>query len=252
MKFIPALTAMLFLVTPLSAAAMETADLKTGVKREMDAAQFSPDGAGPFPAVIVLHGSGGVDRADILYARRLADEGYVALVPNYMGAYRITTLTHVDVFRVHAAAIDADLEVAAEMLRASPKVAGGKIGAVGFSYGGYFAAWLAAVGKVDTAVSYYGALTADGSDKDMARLKAAFSDASAPLLILHGATDRVTPVDIARQFDTLLQAAGARHELHVYDGVGSRFERDPSSSLEQEASRESWMRMLAFLGRALR
>ena len=79
------------------------------------------------------------------------------------------------------------------MLRANPKVAGGKVAAIGFSNGGYFAMWLAGAGKVDAGVSYYGALSGAGSDKTLSRFKSTFSANSSPVLILHGTSDRTVP-----------------------------------------------------------
>ena len=56
------------------------ADTVGGPANEARGELFAPAGAGPFPAVVVLHGCDGVGRHDRLWARQLASWGYVALI----------------------------------------------------------------------------------------------------------------------------------------------------------------------------
>jgi Dienelactone hydrolase family len=70
---------------PSSAA--ETA-IKVGVHNTMQATLITPAGLGPYPGVLVLHTSGGLEPADLEFARQLAREGYVCLVPDLRGRIR--------------------------------------------------------------------------------------------------------------------------------------------------------------------
>jgi len=98
-----------------------------------------------------------------------------------------------------AGPIYADLVDAVTVLQHTGGVNGAKIGAVGFSNGGYFALWLAATSKVQARVSYYGALSGAGTDKSLARFAQVFTASSSPVLILHGTADDTVPVAAARE-----------------------------------------------------
>lgn len=226
-------------------------DLMVGVKHEMKAQLFVPDGPGPFPGVLVLHTSGGLQPADTAFAEHLAQEGYVAMVPAFLDAYGITARTRRQSFTTDAEAIYADLAASVETLRHEPKVAGGKVGAVGFSNGGYFAMWLAATGKIDAGVSYYGAISGAGTDRPLARFRDAFGKGSAPVLIMHGTADDTVPVQVARHLANILTAKQCVYELQIYPGAGHRFER-ANNAADTAAAADSWQRTVAFLGKYLK
>ncbi|MGE5538653.1 MAG: dienelactone hydrolase family protein [Gemmatimonas sp.] len=233
-------------------AAAETQKLTVGVHRQMDATLFAPDGPGPYPAVLVLHTSGGLKQADLDYARQLADEGYVCLVPAFLDAYGLAAFSRVETFTVHASDIYDDFVAAIAQLRTNPKVAGGKVAAVGFSNGGYFAMWLAGTGKVDAGVSYYGALTGAGSDKTLSRFASAFTANSSPVLILHGTSDRTVPVAAAERLQSIIERAGSPVTMQLYKGVGHQFERELRNDETRAAAADAWTHTLAFLSARLR
>jgi carboxymethylenebutenolidase len=229
----------------------ETRTLTVGVKSAMNATLIAPDGPGPYPGVLILHTSGGLRPADLDYAKRLSEQGYVCLVPAFMEAYGITEARRAQTFTVHASDVYRDLVAAVETLRGIDKVAGGRIGAVGFSNGGYFALWLAATGKIDTGVAYYAALTGAGTDKDLVRFSSIFSTASAPVLVLHGSNDLTVPVGAARRLASILDRAKSPHELRIYDGADHAFERGQQTAAARAAADDAWGRTLAFLGERL-
>src|SRR5262245_34095727 len=104
-------------LTPLVAGAADSVQLKVGVGQKMEATLFKPAGAGPFPAVIVLHTSSGLRPADLTYASQLADEGYICLVPDFFTPYGLTQNTRRDTFTTHAQAIYADFMSALDTLK---------------------------------------------------------------------------------------------------------------------------------------
>jgi dienelactone hydrolase len=162
------------------------AAIMVGVNHKMRAYLYAPEGAGPFPAVLVLHTSGGLESQDTDYAQRLTQQGY-------------------------------------------------------------FAVWLAATGKVQAAIGYYGAYSGAGTDKPLSRFRQAFSKPSSPVLILHGTSDGTVPILVTQTLAGIVSGASAPVELKLYDGVGHRFERDPSSPAATAASSDAWQRSLAFL-----
>jgi carboxymethylenebutenolidase len=231
-------------LTP-SAFADSTA-IKVGVARTMQAHLMTPDGPGPYPAILLLHTSGGLQSADLAFARRLVGEGYVVLVPAFLDAYGIRPQTRQAAFTTYAEPIHADLVASLDQLRANPKVDGNRLAAIGFSNGGYFALWLAAAGQARAGVSYYGALTGAGSDRALDRFRQAFTSQSAPVLILHGADDSTVPIGKAIELDSILTAARAPHEFHQYPGAEHRFDRDGGAANEAAAA-DAWRRTLDFL-----
>lgn len=182
---------------PAGAIAADTVQLKTGANQAMEATLYRPTGAGPFPAVLVLHTSSGLRPPDHAYANRLADEGFVCLVPDFFTPYGLNQANRRLTFTTHAQAIYADFVAAINMLKGMKEVQADRIGAVGFSNGGYWALLLAANGHVQAGVSYYGALTGAATDKPLHAFQAAFTSKSSPVLVLHGARDSTVSVQFA-------------------------------------------------------
>jgi carboxymethylenebutenolidase len=238
----------LFLSTSIFAA--ETS-LKVGVKKNMDATLIAPDGPGPYPGVLMLHTSAGLQQADLDYARKLAAQGYVCLVPAFMDAYGIQAKTRQQTFTSDARDIYNDFLAAIDVLKSSDKVAGSKIGAIGFSNGGYFSMWLAATTKVDAGVSYYGALSGAGTDKELTRFSSTFDKNSAPVLILHGSDDHTVPVGAARHLGQIVKSAGSPYELQIYEGADHVFERDLRNDAQKAAAADAWDRTIKFFGEKL-
>jgi carboxymethylenebutenolidase len=229
----------------------DTTMVKVGVKKNMSAQLMTPDGPGPYPAILVLHTSGGLQSGDLEFAKRLVQEGYVTLVPSFLEAYGIRPQNRQSAFTIYAEPIYLDFIASLETLRSNEKVNGKKVAAIGFSNGGYFALWLAGTGQVQAGISYYGALTGAGTDKSLNRFRQAFSSKSAPVLILHGSDDSTVPVKNAIELDTILNAAQSPHEFHQYVGAEHRFERDSGASNEAAAA-DAWQRSQAFLNEFLK
>jgi len=239
------------LCLPRITAHAETTQLLVGVHQNMHAVLIAPDGPGPYPGILLLHTSGGLKSADLDYAQQLAKLGYVTLVPSFLDAYGITARSRRETFLDDAQPIYADLVAALQTLQQQPKVAGRKLGAIGFSNGGYFAMWLAATGKVQAGVSYYGALSGAGTDRNLDHFHDIFTHDSSPVLILHGTDDDTVPARAAQHLDALLEAAGSPHELKLYEGAGHQFERMPGLAADDAAAADAWQRTQAFFARYL-
>lgn len=248
------LAAMLSILAALAMLSAVSASAKSqwisvGASHEMRAYLVTPEGPGPFPAMLVLHTSGGLQGADTAFADRLSREGYVALVPAFLEAYSISPQQRRLAFTADAPSIFDDFTAALETLRRTEKVDGTRLAALGFSNGGYFALWLAAAGKVRCGVAYYGALIGAGTDASLLRFRNAFSSKSSPVLVLHGEADATVPVGAAYQLLEILRTAHAPYEAKIFPGADHVFDRALRNVADCAAAEEAWTLTSAFLRR---
>jgi dienelactone hydrolase len=236
----------------LAAPIRASTPLMVGVKHNMEAVLFAPPGSGPFPGVLELHATGGPRQGDLDFASQLADQGFVVLVPSFMKAHGITPQARRAAFTTEADGIYADLVSAIDTLRGLDSVHGGRVGVVGFADGGYFAAWLAATGRVQAAVTYYGDFAGAGTDKDLTRFRQLFTSSSAPMLILHGGDDYIDPVDGARHLATILDASHTQYDIELYPRTGNEFDRSIGRTDDRMAAADAWDRTVAFLAQVLK
>lgn len=223
--------------------------LKIGVNQKMEATLYKPPGAGPFPAVLVLHTSEGLSPGEHQFARMLAIKGgYVTLVPDFFKAYDLHQNIRDRTFTTHAQSIYADFASAIDMLKKMEGVQTDRVGAVGFSNGGYWALLLAAKGQVQAGVSHYGALNGAGTDNSLSAFQAAFTANSSPVLIMHGTDDRTVPSHYAEYLVSVLKKANAPHEFQLFRSAGHGW----NATHYVEAANESREQTLRFLNATLR
>jgi carboxymethylenebutenolidase len=223
--------------------------ITVGASGRMNAVLMTPEGPGPFSAIVVLQNSAGEKPEDMGFAKRLAREGYVVLVPYFFDAYGLQGNALQEAFTGKAQAIYSDLAASVDQLRKNAKVDSSKVGAIGFSNGGYFALWLAATGDVQAGVSFYGALTGAGTDNSMSFFRKVFSAGSSPVLILHGEADFTVSVAKASQLDSILTAKGSPHEYHVYSGTAKSMS---ANSADNPDAGDAWLRTKAFFAKNLK
>ena len=231
------------------AAAADPVQVKVGVGQKMEATLYRPAGAGPFPGVLVLHTSGGLRPSDHAYAERLAAEGYVCLVPDFFRAYSLNESIRQQTFTTYAQSIYADFVSAIDTLKKTDGAQADRIGAVGFSNGGYWALLLAARGDVRAGVSYYGAVTGAGTDRTLSVLRNAFTSKSSPVLVLHGARDATVLPRYAEELKAIMTDAKAPYEFQMYESAGHSYER---GNFDAEAAADSWQRTLRFFDTVLK
>jgi carboxymethylenebutenolidase len=134
-----------------------------------------------------------------------------------------------------------DFVSASGMLRSRPEV-NGKIGVVGFCYGGGIAHMLSTrLPDLNAAVPFYGNLPAPD---DAAKVKV-------PLQIhFAGVDERINAAWPA--YETALKAAGARYTAHQYAGTQHGFNNDTTPRFDAAAAKLAWERTLAFFNQNLR
>jgi len=218
---------------------------------------YRPAGSGPFPAMLVLHTSVGLFDHELTYGQWLADQGYVALVPDYFAPVGVTSGT-LDMKTFQADTVREDLARAIDCLRSLAYVDKTRVGTVGFSLGGYFALALGTREDVRAVIAYYaGACDPPVDEVCLARYPMATVAAQvrAPVLLLHGQADTVSPFAFIRATQDILQRAGKSSELVPYPGVGHAFDftnRAASPNYNPPATANAKARVVAFLQGTLR
>ena len=195
--------------------------------------------SGRLPAVLVIHENRGLNPHIEDIARRLALEGYLALAPDALsplGGYPGDEDKARALFQqLDQAKARQDFLAAYQHLKALPE-GNGKVGAVGFCYGGGVVSFLATrLPDLSGGVSFYGSPPAD---EDVARIKS-------PLLLHYaGADDRINAS--WPRFEAALKAAGVPHEAHLYPGVQHGFNNDTTPRYDEVAAKLAWQRTLDF------
>ena len=239
----------LSLLSPPAIAADPTSQtIKVGVRHNMEATLYTPDGPGPFPSVIVFHTSQGITEVDRSYCAGLAREGFICIVPAFLRAYGIKQDLKMATFTTDRDAILADFRsIIDETLGKHPKARPGAVGAVGFSNGGWFAVLLAAQGRIKGGVAYYGALVGVAQPRERNPFLQSYTAASSPVLLLGGANDTTMGTEPVRMLEQIIKGAGAPYELILYPDAEHGFDRNATRSGNTAAGIDAKARTLAFL-----
>ncbi|MFZ3320815.1 MAG: dienelactone hydrolase family protein [Usitatibacter sp.] len=189
--------------------------------------------------VVVFHENRGLNPYIEDVARRLAVEGYVAFAPDALtsvGGYPGDEEKAVKLFgTLDAKKRSADMMAAGPYLKSRPEC-DGKLGAVGFCFGGSMTNMLATkMPDLDAAVPFYGG---QPSAEDTAKIKA-------PLLIHYAGLDE--RIDAGwPAWETALKANGVKYEMHMYPNVNHGFHNDTTPRYDEAAAKLAWARTLAF------
>jgi len=199
------------------------------------------DETGPLGSVVVIHENRGLNPHIRDVARRMALEGFIALAPDFLspsgGTPDDEDKARDMIGKLDPAVTVADAEASLQFL-AGLDGANGKVGAIGFCWGGGLVNRLATKSpELKAAVAYYGA---QPPAKDVPAIKAA--------LLLHyaGLDERINAgIDAYRK---ALEENGKTFEIHVYDGVNHAFNNDTSAARYDKAAADlAWQRTVAFL-----
>jgi carboxymethylenebutenolidase len=195
---------------------------------------------GKLPGVVVYHENRGLNPYIEDVARRLAVENFVAFAPDALapvGGYPGDEEKAAQLFRqLDAKKRTEDLIAAAEFLKSRPECTG-KIGAVGFCYGGDIVNILATrMPDLGAAVPFYGL---QPSAADTAKIKA-------PLLIHYAELDQ--RIDAGwPAFEAALKANGIKYQMFMYAGANHGFHNDTTPRYDEAAAKLAWSRTTAFL-----
>jgi carboxymethylenebutenolidase len=196
--------------------------------------------SGKLPGVVVIHENRGLNPYIEDVARRLAIENYVAFAPDALtpvGGYAGDEEKAAQLFtQLDPAKRTEDLLAAAGFLKSRPECTG-KIGAVGFCFGGTVVNMMAVrIPDLGAAVPFYGG---QPSAADTAKIKA-------PLLIHYaGLDDRLNAGWPA--WETALKANGVKYQMYMYPGTNHGFHNDTTPRYDEPAAKLAWSRTTAFL-----
>ena len=220
---------------------------------EIQGTIYAPTGAGPWPAIVVMHGCGGPSPRTGVWGQRLADWGYVALVLDSFSARGVKSVCTTPGVVTPNMRV-ADVAGAIDFLAQRRDVAKGRFGLIGFSHGGSTAIRatqksfdLAKRGLVASVAYYPGCNPAFDRDVDV------------PLLILIGDKDDWTRADRCRTLQSsgfvkpdLVEATYYPDAIHAFDsntkdrivsgsgGKSHRLAYDPIAAPDAEARTKAY------------
>ena len=200
---------------------------------------------GKLPTVLVVHENRGLNPHIQDIARRLALDGFIAFAPDALyplGGYPGDEDAARELFpKLDQDKTHQDFLAAAAALKSLPQ-GNGKVGVVGFCYGGGIANYLATrIPDLAAAVPFYGN---QPSAEDTARIKA-------PLLLHYaGNDDRINAGWPA--YEAALKTHGVTYQAFVYPGVQHGFNNDTTPRYDDAAAKLAWQRTVEFFNAHLR
>ncbi len=233
-----------------------------------DAYLVRPDGAGPFPGVIVYQDAFGLRPRLEEMVDRIAARGYAVLAPNLL--YRAGRAPQFDlsdlgdperraealgkimplVGALDVASITRDAAAYLDFLAAQDGVAAGPVVIVGYCMGGMNALRTAEAhpDRVAGVASFHGGrMVTDRPDSPHLRVGAVTGE----LYFAHADNDRsMTPEHIAT-LEAALDAAGVRYRSEVYDGAGHGFTMADTAAYDEAGEKRHWENLFGFLDRVL-
>ena len=201
---------------------------------------------GKLPGILVIHENRGLNPHIEDIARRIALDNFVAFAPDALfplGGYPGTEEKARELFpKLDQTKTREDFVAAAAFLKARPESTG-KIGAVGFCYGGGMVNYLATRLGNDLAggVAFYGS---SPNVDDVAKIKA-------PLMIQSAEVDERINASWPA-FEQALKAANVRYERHLYPGTQHGFNNDTTPRYDAAAAKLAWERTIAFFNKYVR
>jgi carboxymethylenebutenolidase len=198
--------------------------------------------SGKLPAILVIHENRGLNPHIEDIARRLALDNFVAFAPDALfplGGYPGDEDKAREVFpKLDQAKTREDFVTALAWLKARPE-ANGKIGAVGFCYGGGIVNMLATrAPDLAAGVPFYGSAP---NLEDVPKIKAAMMVQSADV------DERINAAWPG--YEAALKAANVRYERHLYPKTQHGFNNDTTPRYDAAAAKLAWERTLAFFNK---
>lgn len=200
---------------------------------------------GKLPVILVVHENRGLNPHIEDIARRLALDNFIAFAPDALhplGGYPSDEDKARELFpKLDQAKTREDFLAAAAALKTLP-AGNGRLGVVGFCYGGGVANFLATrLPDLGAAVPFYGN---QPKAEEVAAIKS-------PLLIHYAAQDERINAGWPA-YESALKAAGVKYEAYIYPDVQHGFNNDTTPRFDEAAARLAWQRTIGFFNSHLR
>jgi dienelactone hydrolase len=214
-----------------------------------------PEEEGKRPGILVVHEAPGLDDHVKRRAEMLAALGYVALAADLYGGGAVAASPREAIARARALREDPDLlrrrlRTALDALAAVSAVDPGRLGAIGYCFGGMSVLELARTGApLAGVVSFHGVLET--------KRPAAPGDIKSKILVCTGAADPLVPGEQVAHFQAEMMTAGADWQVIAYGGAQHAFTNPAADSIplpgfgySRAADTRSWSAMKAFFDEA--
>lgn len=219
-------------------------------KTKFRALQVQPQGKGPYPAIVMLHGDFGLTEWTRKQADRLAEKGYLVLALDLYDGELPKTIEDAHILErgLEDRRVLASIKAAVDHLESLSTARKGPIGIIGWDCGGGYALDAAITDRrLKAAVMCYGRVTTD--PKKLASLEGS-------VLALFGGKDEGIPPATIEQFKKAMAKAGKLASIHVYPECGNNF-MDPGSpyfdgKADQKAIADAWAKIDAHFEKTLR
>ena len=240
------LLAIVLLAQLAFAATSKEVSYKSG-DETVKAVVYTPDGKGPFPAIIVIHEWWGLNDWVKEQASKLAGEGYVTLaIDLYRGKVATTPEEAHEIMRgVPEDRAKRDLHAAFVYLQSRPDVKKNRIGAIGWCMGGGYSLDVALQEPTLAAdVINYGHLATDPDE---------LKKINAPILGLFGAQDRGISPDDVKKFGEALDKLGKKADITIYPDTGHGFQNPVNGAgYNAKDTADAWSKITAFFAQHLK
>jgi len=212
----------------------------------VQAVLYTPEGEGPFPAIVVIHEWWGLNDWVKEQASKLSDRGYVALaIDLYRGKVATTPDEAHELMRgVPEDRAARDLRAAVEFLKSQSNVKKDRIASIGWCMGGGYSLDVALQEPtLRAAVINYGRLASDSES---------LKKINASILGLFGGQDRGIPPADVKKFEQSLKQMGKKVEVVIYPHAGHAFENPNNrDGYRPDDAADAWKRTVNFLADTL-
>jgi carboxymethylenebutenolidase len=237
-----------------------------GAEKPMPVYVAIPEGAGPFPAVMVIEEIFGINGHIRDITERVAREGYLAVAPDVHHRAAPAPWWELDydadgmkkgmelIPKLSLDGINADLKATLAFLRERKDVRGDRIGCMGFCIGGHVAYLAACTTDVKATASFYGGGVAAFSPGGGPPTVTKSGGIKGKILCFFGNKDPMIPPAQVETIKAELEKHHIRHEVVVYDGASHAFMCDvpKRGSFNKPAHDDAWTRTVKLFGDELK
>jgi carboxymethylenebutenolidase len=206
----------------------------------------TPQGPGPFPAVIMIHEFFGLNESIVGKAQGLAEEGYLVVAPD---TFRGSTTAWIpraiyQVLTNQPEQVNLDLDSVYAWIESQPGADKQNVAVAGFCYGGRASLnYSLHNNQLAATVIFYGSPVTDAQ---------ALASLPGPVLGIFGGADNSIPLEQVNLFRAALDQASIPNEITIYEGQPHAFVTDIASIRAGGVQGEAWAQMLGFLERNLK